>query len=66
MRVREHRRIPLLRLCRCLRTHSREAWIYYRDERALRHHPGGEAGARIAGWARYQNERLPWADRGVY
>ena len=49
----EHRRG--IRRCRCGERHTRNEIIHFRDQRQRIVHPGGEAGARLVGWAAYRS-----------
>jgi hypothetical protein len=60
----EHRRG--IRRCRCGERHTRNEIIHFRDQRQRIVHPGGEAGAKLTGWASYRslvNPDVPYLSR---
>jgi len=48
-----------IRRCRCGERHTRNEIIHFRDQRQRIVHPGGEAGARLTGWAAYRSSVNP-------
>jgi len=50
-----------IRRCICGVRHTREQYLYLRDQHARVVHPGGPAGAKLTGWKSYKSSADPRA-----